>query len=83
MVVDFANISSGILGGGMVLTLSGFIFMRLLRQIDILADKVEMINIATAKNSVRLDVIERYSDEGHSWRDRIVRIETHLKIGNH
>lgn len=83
MSIDLGNFLSGILGSGLILGLCSYIISRVVTQVDTLADKVEMIHIELSKAATRLEAFENYAQDGANWKERIVRIESHLKLSKH
>ena len=81
--MDLNHLSDIILGGGLVMALTRFIFSRLIHQVDRLADKVAQLDIhhtKLAEKVARLDDVEKDIDNAHT---RLVRLETVLKASKH
>ena len=81
--LELETFVSTITGGGLVLLLSSFVFNRLVRQVDILADKIIKLQVSQsllAEKIARLDHIEHQVDDS---RTRLVRLETVAKSANH
>lgn len=66
-----------------MLALALWLMQRLVAQVDELAKRVGEINVENMKTTTRLEAFENYAQDGSNWKERIVRIESHLKLKSH
>lgn len=83
MSAELTNFLSGLFGSGLVLALSTYILTRLIAQVDTLADKVDMIHIELTKATTRLEIVERAEEQSQDLKERVVRVESRLKLNGH
>jgi uncharacterized coiled-coil protein SlyX len=66
-------------GGGAVLTLSWFVFRRLIEQVDKLSDKIQELDKVIAGRAYKLEAIDKLHDEVWSHKERISALEEHIR----
>lgn len=81
--MDVDSLVSTALGGGLVLTLTRFVFNRLIQQVDRLTDKITKLEIGHANLVEKSEKIERLESQVDKSHARLIRLETMVKIGNH
>lgn len=81
--MEFESLISAVTGGGLVLALSWFLFIRLIRQVDILADKVDKIAVSHARLEERAAKLSHLEDRLEDSKSRIMRLEMIAKVKNH
>lgn len=80
--MDLNQFLSTLFGGGIVLTISGFVFVRLIYAVDKLIERVNAIEIEQAILSPKVLEIDRLSAQVLSSKERLIRLETKLKLPN-
>lgn len=81
--MELNSLFSAVTGGGLVLILAQFIFVRLIHQVDRLADKITKIEIQIARITEQIDRLDHIETQVDTSNMRIVRLETlaHTKNG--
>lgn len=81
--MNWELIINTVIGGGIVLSLSGVIYLRITSQLDKLDEAVSGILVAVGKLSDRVQRLDRIEDKVSSSENRLTGLETLAKLGNH
>ena len=77
--MEVANFLSSLGGGGAVLTLSWWVFSRLIERVDKLADKVNEIDKVVESRKRKYDEIDDHADAISDHKARIGILEAQIK----
>lgn len=81
--MNWEIVISVLLGGGIVTSLSGFVFMRLISQVDKLSEAVSGILISMGTLSEKVQRIDKIEDKISIGENRLTGLETLAKVGSH